>query len=170
MLTFRDYIQEALDTPYPWEWVGYEYPPDEKWSAEFVTPNITIRVDFEKAESWWMTFYPTAESMKAHGIPLLSKYDITGTGNARQILSTTIDILKDFINKEHPPDIKFSSSGQPKLGKTGVYRPDGRTRLYQRLTALASQMLPGYSQLSPNQTNTGVPNIFGIKKDGVTGR
>lgn len=165
MLTFQDYIREAFDKPYPWEWVAHEDPPDEMWVAEFVTPKLTIRVDFAKGMSWWMAFYPAEKSMKALKIPLLSKYSILGTGNAREIIATLIEILKDFIKKENPIAIRFAGSGGTKSTSRGGTRPDGRTNVYTRLTALAPQMLPGWSQIPPTKMN----DIFGIKKDGATG-
>jgi hypothetical protein len=164
MLTFQDYIHETFDTPYPWEWVAHEDPPDERWVAQFVTPNMTIRVNFERGMSWWMSFNPTEESMKALGLPPRTMYNILGTGNARQIIATLIEILKDLIKKENPVAIRFSGGGETKGTSRGGTRPDGRTKVYARLTALAPQMLPGWSQIPPNKTN----HIFGIKKDGAT--
>ena len=64
--------------------------------------------------AWWVEFTRN------------DKYDLTGEGDAMRIFATVLKLTQDFIKKENPKYIEFSSS---KLRDPG----ESRNKLYDRM-------------------------------------
>jgi len=157
MLSFQDFLRESLSTPYSWQWDESAIRRTERDVVKVVThreayfetpdPLMEFHVEFTKGISWWATFAPTRESLDdVSGSWHKDVYEVLGTGNAFRVFATVIDIMKAFVQLEHPDTIRFVGGGVEKITKTGKQLPSSRDRLYQRFAKYAGRALPGYTQ------------------------
>jgi len=109
------HVFELFDKHASWEWV--ETPDYGDVDAHFMIGDTEIVVAFIEEPSrqeWWIEFgHPTKEGGLEKGI--------TGTGNAFQIFSTVIEIIRAFVQKHNPKTIIFES------------HDSSRTKLYDRI-------------------------------------
>jgi hypothetical protein len=103
MITFKEYLEEALDSP-----VTYKVTEDKK--------THTTKYDFEINQHHYRVsiidflgikcdiyFGKVVEGEEKYG------EEPVGNANARKVFSTVIDIIKEFIKKKDPKSIKFTA-------------------------------------------------------------
>ena len=64
----------------------------------------------------------------------------TGTGNAAQVMSTVVAIIKSFVDEIQPPEFYFSATGA------------SRSRLYSRMATRLAIMAAGYTMTSYDES------------------
>ncbi len=117
-MNFKDWLDlnEIFDSPVPWKWTKQS---KNEFEASFEINNkkfsVGLGTDFFNDSSnneWYLSFsqdYPTFST------------GITNSGDAGQVLSTVMSIVRDFENKVKPQRIFFTSEGR------------SRRNLYQKM-------------------------------------
>ena len=119
-------INELFAGGADWEWIGRTRSLSK---AKFT-------VEDQDYEVWF------AGDLHAVHIGFMWKRDekysmgTTGTGNAAQVMSTVIAIIKSFVDETQPPEFYFSGNGA------------SRVRLYTRMATRLASMAPGYTMTS----------------------
>lgn len=129
MLTFKTYLFETLDSIVPFTWV---YQDEQTWKAIFSINDLKYAVvigqDEENSVVWDVTFFLINRPDNIKNI-----YDLTGTGNAFLVLSTVVDILKEFVTKNKDAVYKIIFTA----------KEPSRQRVYDRMVRILSKSLPG---------------------------
>lgn len=134
MLSFTEYcaLTESLATPHPWRWVTKLHPGPDEFKptiqvAEFRAANgKPYEVTFAHVRTleggrWDMEFTP---------IP--REWRVTHTGDAPAILSTVVEVLRDFIAEMNPREIHFTG------------KEESRQKLYDRMMTVVPRAFPAY--------------------------
>ena len=160
MKTFRTFLAELTNRPYPFTWT---YDSNETKAAMFTTEPkggqrpVRFIVDFQ-----WEPFTPMdvragvssdvpREILAEDGIwvfsfrlageytpPGKTSWDIVSSdGQEIPVMSTVVAILQDMVKKKKPGLIGFTA------------KEPSRMKLYQRFVQQASRYLPGYVGLGP---------------------
>jgi hypothetical protein len=125
-------LAEALDsTPYPYEEISsthhnyiasrsqYIFTTEDNLpyvAMIFKYPGNRIRIEFKS----------TKQTRDFLG------FEVTGTGDARKVFATVIDIVKKYVDKHHPVEISFSA------------KEPSRVRLYDAFLKRLDRELPDY--------------------------
>jgi hypothetical protein len=125
-------LAEALDsTPYPYEEISsthnnyiasrsqYIFTTEDNLpyvATIFKYPGNRIRIEFKS----------TKQTRDFLG------FEVTGTGDARKVFATVIDIVKKYVDKHHPVEISFSA------------KEPSRIRLYDAFLKRLDRELPDY--------------------------
>lgn len=121
-------LNELFDQPYKWEWRENN---DEVVKAVFYTDDNTlyyfVAALMDNDIPTWDVEFARMEEGKYNQI---NRYDITKTGDQYKILSTIIDITKQFI-KEHNVSCMYLSAAEP-----------SRMKLYKKMV---KTLLPTWS-------------------------
>ena len=120
-------LYEIFDkiAPYKKTWES-----DDILDYEFIINNTKFETSFYKPEPndpWNITFSDLDAEIQNAQNDEESGMGMTNKGNAFQVMSTVIAIIKEFLKLKKPTEIVFSSSN------------DSRTKLYLRLTKLLQQ-------------------------------
>ena len=146
MLTFKQYIEEAFDKPYPFK---MEY--DSGWDRFIATARLDDGSKFvmtiqEMGGVWDVEF--------TRG----GKMVVTGEGDQMRVFATAIAVLKDFIKKESPNEIAFGAE-KAQGNKKDI---SSREKLYSRMIKkFASKMGYDSSERSLRQST-----VYTLKKKG----
>ena len=108
MKKFKQYIAEAFDKPYP-----YNYKPGIATAK--LDDGSKLEITMQRYGEMWII------SFRRNG-----KANVTGQGDQMRVFATVIDVIKKFIKKESPKKIFFSAE-KNKDDK------DSREKLYSRL-------------------------------------
>jgi hypothetical protein len=135
MRSFREYlIEELSDTLSSKNTVDYKITKEtsSSLSAKFEVKGEPYLFKFDllyddEIKGVEMTVFDAAFLHKKKG------YGITGTGNVKEVFSTTLQLLKYAVKKYNPDAIMFDAA-------------EGRSRekLYDRFAKQAEKFLPGY--------------------------
>ena len=128
----RSNLDEALDsTPYPYEEISsthhnyiasrsqYIFTTEDNLpyiATIFKYPGNRIRIEFKS----------TKQTRDFLG------FEVTGTGDARKVFATVIDIVKKYVDEHHPVEISFSA------------KEPSRIRLYDAFLKRLDRELPDY--------------------------
>lgn len=118
MISFREYISEAFDKPYPY--TRLKKNPFGDLTADIKEVNVRV----------WFTPYNDEKTKWTLEFERKGRIDVTGEGDAFRIFATVLKITKDFIKKYDPEEITFSSVKVDEYGNTVN---SGRDKLYKRL-------------------------------------
>jgi hypothetical protein len=134
MLEFTTFL-ESLRSPFRWRITTdnrreYEAHFVTNEGIEYVVLIQLLASVLGKNSTCWLEF-AVGDGGASKGVPKGS-HGVTGTGEAFQVFSTVIDILRDFVKKHEPAMIKFSAL-EP-----------SRIKLYSRLVDMVASELPGY--------------------------
>lgn len=154
MKRFREYINEVLNKPVPWQW----YNKDKyNYSAKFRVGDASYEVwldnntvpygDNFHQDDWELVF----RLSHLVGNPDVSAYGITKTGGELVVFSTVIEIVKAFVREKQPGRIWFTA------------KEESRKRLYKAFLALVSRQIPGYT--GHLNTDPTTPGTYVIEKD-----
>ena len=137
-------LDEALDSqPYPYEIIedNSEFQTSEFWNEK--DNRYIVGIDKH-------VLGITVEfSLDDDNRPNLDQ-GITGTGDARKVFATVIEIIKNYTNEHKPSKIFFSSTR----------KEPSRVRLYQAFAKRADRALPDYTFKPDIQ----YPNIFTLAR------
>jgi len=121
MKSFNQYITELFEKPYPWK-----KKKDDDIEAVYqsaTSAKDVIKVVFSKG---WL-----------RGIDNLlftvgGDTDTTGGGDAFKIMSTVLDIIKDYIKNNDPEGIKFAANKDELFGQDSG-NTQSREKLYNKM-------------------------------------
>lgn len=123
-------LDEALDSqPYP-----YEESVDQEGnylSTFFTDDNNEYVVKIEKGQGPWIDIVFYVTETRDDGVEYRSA-KITGTGDARKVFATVIDVVKKYTDKHKPKAIHFSA------------QEPSRIRLYDAFIKRIDRALPDY--------------------------
>jgi len=137
MITFKQYITELFEKPYPWTL-------RDKHSRDTV-PNIgtqDVRYYFKTDDGETMVVRFANNQRKGKYRTHIDffndnsndRFSLTGKGGAMKIMSTILDIIKDSIKKVDYDEIRFSAA---KKGQSAdnpdEYANTGRVKLYRTM-------------------------------------
>jgi DNA-binding CsgD family transcriptional regulator/GNAT superfamily N-acetyltransferase len=121
----RKKVQEALDTPYPYQWQKQD---EDHYVAKADTPAGLMLIMFEWMqgdESWNIDFAVNGRMGKS------------GAGDEFSIFATVIAVIRDWVSKVDLSTVKLISFSADKSGDAGT----SRTKLYTRFAKqMASQL------------------------------
>jgi RNA polymerase sigma factor FliA len=121
----RKKVQEALDTPYPYQWHKQD---EDHYVAKADTPAGLMLIMFEWMqgdESWNIDFAVNGRMGKS------------GAGDEFSIFATVIAVIRDWVSKVDLSTVKLISFSADKSGDAGT----SRTKLYTRFAKqMASQL------------------------------
>lgn len=146
MLTFKQYIEEAFDKPYP-----YKMKYDPNWDRFTATAKLDDGSKFvmtidEIGGAWDVEF--------TRG----GKMNVTGKGDQMRVFATAIAILREFIKKESPDEVVFGADKDEGNRKDKT----SREKLYSRMMKkFASEMGYKASEKSERQST-----VYTLKKKG----
>jgi hypothetical protein len=134
MNSFLQYITEIFDKPYPWHWKS-QYS-----RASFtIDSGLKYKVFFSRMYGGRyddgvpmdeFTFGLDERPDESNPAAIEKLYSITGTGDQFKVFATVIDILKTYLNSQHPTVLYFSA------------KEPNRKRLYRHFFKMASSILP----------------------------
>ena len=111
MITFKEFLSESFNNPYEWHWISQFH---NHWKAKFTTKDTTIGVEFLQEPNindvWSFIFSDTKAVLP---------FENTKHFDALRVLSTVMNILKDFIDYAKPEIVQFS--GTKHSGKAKLY-------------------------------------------------
>ena len=157
MKSFRQFINEALDRPYPWRLVEQPYKIKDLengkgdffyWEYEFNVPGGYVQVQLElfgsKTRTLEVVFIRRSEKSFNTGI--------TGDGDAFRVFATVFDILKSFV--------KNANFTIDKIQFTAKEAEKSRVRLYDRFAKRYGKVM-GFGKVStkPREWGDGCPCI-----------
>ena len=114
-MRFAEFLTEAFDKPYPYEWT---HQSPTHWGAKFKSGDATVEVDFVKSgsDTWEFAF---ARNKNIYA---------TGTGDQYRIFATVIAMIQVLITELHPKHLEFSSFKSAMRNETG-----SRAKLYTKM-------------------------------------
>lgn len=138
----QDFVTELFNpsAAFPLEWDD-QFGPREMHATSHDRQGRTINIDF----------IPITENMIEIEFTRGGSYDITGRGDAPQVLTTVLEAIKTYLSKHHAaPYVVFSSSNK-EASRTGVYQA-----MIKRLAGAL-----GYVQVTPKSLG---PSTFMLKR------
>ena len=111
MTTFKQFISEAFDKPYPYTW---RYRRDDLWAGHFTTKDAhEVSVTATRLGSFGapyeVQFSRKSPTSKLH----FGSTRTTGEGDEIRIFSTVIAMIREFVDAEDPGVIEFSAFKGP---------------------------------------------------------
>lgn len=107
MKTFKQFkaelnIAEAFDNPYPYK---LEYVSSHNVYKSFIVleDKTRLRVRIFRMTSYGKEYYWQVEFMRN------GKMELTGGGDQFRIFATIISMIKEFVKKEEPKEIRFEA-------------------------------------------------------------
>jgi hypothetical protein len=134
MKTFKEFIKEAFDKPYPYR---LKYKPSvEEYEAVLKLKDgsklvIYISKQIESRKTYWVVDFLRD-----------GKMGVTGGGDQMRIFATVISVIEEFIKKESADEIRFSAEKSDDEDEKGV-KVGSREKLYTRLVKRFSDRM-GY--------------------------
>ena len=120
MLTFKQYLNEVLNTPYEWKLDAKKPGPDgenidhDGEQYKFTTDSgLKYEVDMVnhgQGLGWELSFNIDVNYLRTLGKRSYDMFKLSGTGDQFRVFATVQDILKDFITRKKPNMIKFDAS------------------------------------------------------------
>lgn len=131
-----DNLTEAFDSVQPYQWTHWEDETAQEVMADFQIGDGHFKVMFkEKAYErgiWELSFYRNGT------------LDLTGTGSAATVLSTVMQITRDFISTQDPRYIGYAAKNEE----------GSRNKLYPKLMAKLMKEFPQYTAHPPKKRRT----------------
>lgn len=121
MISFKQYITELFDKPYPWK-KKKEDDVEAVYQSATSSKDI-IKVVFSKG---WLRGIDNVLFSVA------GTTDTTGGGDAFKIMSTVLDIIKDYIKNNDPEGIKFMANKDELFGQDSK-EIQSREKLYNKM-------------------------------------
>jgi len=121
MKTFTQYITELFEKPYPWK-KKKEDDIEAVYQSATSAKDI-IKVIFSKG-------YVTGIDNLLFSVA--GNTDTTGGGDAFKIMSTVLDIIKDYIKNNDPEGIKFMANKDELFGQDSK-EIQSREKLYNKM-------------------------------------
>ena len=115
MKTYKEFVAEAFSKIHPWKW---ENKNGRNQVATFYASDdadVLVEFDQNKRDEWIISFYRKDE------------VNLTKTGDQFSIFATVMDIIKDFIKREKPFEMKIFAAKKDRSKHTG------RSSLYRRM-------------------------------------
>jgi len=121
MISFKQYITELFEKPYPWK-KKKEDDVEAVYQSATSSKDI-IKVVFSKG---WLRGIDNVLFSVA------GTTDTTGGGDAFKIMSTVLDIIKDYIKNNDPEGIKFMANKDELFGQDSK-EIQSREKLYNKM-------------------------------------
>lgn len=131
MITFKSFLAELADRKSDFEITSSD---DGSFGAEAIVGDRKILFSAVEVEIkiWYVSF---AELKDTGDGDYEEDFGATGSGNEFEVLSLITTLMKEFLKRNDPEEIRFSAS---KDFKSGV-----RAKIYRRL---ADRLLKGYKR------------------------
>lgn len=137
MLSFRQFIMEALTSPVAYEW---NFRQRGEASASFwigdktyeVTFDRHVGTDLDSAERNGITIWQANFRLYNGSSDTEGTFEVTGTRDEFAVFSTVVAIVTEFIRQYNPPILEFHA------------KEASRRRLYSRLAVAGAALRPGY--------------------------
>ena len=124
MKTFKQYIEEAFDKPYPYK-LKYVASRDEYNSIVTLKDKTKLIVkivkQIEPRKEYWEVDFMRGGSM-----------GLSGEGDQMRVFATVISMIKEFVKREKPEEIRFGAEKTPDEDRKDV--TGSREKLYSRMT------------------------------------
>jgi len=121
MISFKQYITELFEKPYPWK-KKKEDDVEAVYQSATSSKDI-IKVVFSKG---WLRGIDNVLFSVA------GTTDTTGGGDAFKIMSTVLDIIKDYVKNNDPEGIKFMANKDELFGQDSK-EIQSREKLYNKM-------------------------------------
>jgi len=121
VITFKQYITELFEKPYPWK-----KKKEDDFEAVYQSATSSkdiIKVVFSKG---WLRGIDNVLFSVA------GTTDTTGGGDAFKIMSTVLDIIKDYVKNNDPEGIKFMANKDELFGQDSK-EIQSREKLYNKM-------------------------------------
>ena len=121
MISFKQYITELFEKPYPWK-------KKKEDDFEAVYQSATSSKDIIKV------VFSKGYVRKIDNVlfSVAGTTDTTGGGDAFKIMSTVLDIIKDYIKNNDPEGIKFAANKDELFGQD-KWETQSREKLYNKM-------------------------------------
>jgi hypothetical protein len=121
MKTFKQHITELFEKPYPWKKKKEDDVTAVYQSA--TSAKDIIKVVFSKG------YLRGIDNLL---FTVAGNTDTTGGGDAFKIMSTVLDIIKDYIKNNDPDGIKFAANKDEYFGQDSE-KTQSREKLYNKM-------------------------------------
>ena len=121
MISFKQYITELFEKPYPWK-----KKKEDDFEAVYQSATSAkdkIKVVFSKG------YVRKIDNVL---FSVAGTTDTTGGGDAFKIFSTVLDIIKDYIKNNDPEGIKFAANKDDLFGQDSE-KTQSREKLYNKM-------------------------------------
>jgi hypothetical protein len=116
-------VELFTNTPVPWKWYHITANDAEAifmvGDIEYVFYSYRIESNID-IEEWELEFQVNNPELR------YTRFDVTGTGNSAAVMSTIVDIMRDFLRKY--PDVLMLTFSAKEFSRQSLY-----TKMVQRL-------------------------------------
>jgi pyrimidine deaminase RibD-like protein/GNAT superfamily N-acetyltransferase len=143
----RDFVTEAFDQPYPYEWDKPD--PNSYHALAFLDDGSPLDIEFNRqGTSEWHVKFDRNYSMR-----------VTGEGNQQRVFATVIAAMKEFVKKRKPQKVVFSATKNVAPGQKST----SRSSLYSSLISRFATAL-GYTAHIDDQDDHVVYELMRVQK------